>query len=417
MNKSQKTIVALFAVLGILLLIYFLWINTGEKSHQWYESYRADSDQPYGTLFVKKMLAGYRPDGHFIFNDKKSLADVLPGIKSKTDYVFIGQSLYLSVDDEDALLKFVMSGNDAIIASLEPPETMLEKFFPYECGYKITYHANDSDSVDLHFYHDTLQTKEHNRYAYRYGSKDEMYSWQYMANGIFCDSTKSVVPLGFQEPNRVNFLRLSYGSGNLYLHSNPLVFTNYFLLKPDKVDYAAVVFSHLRGKDVIWDEYSKVPMTGNKNAYNSPLYYILQQPNLKYAWWLLLATVLLYVFFAIKRTQRVIPILEIKTNTSLEFIQQVSALHFQNGDHLDMARKKMKYFFYFIRSKYGIQRKATFNEVQVLELAEKSKVNEADVRTIFRQYEIIEHNSTYNIPAYRLVDLYYAIDNFYKNCK
>jgi hypothetical protein len=60
---------------------------------------------------------------------------------------------------------------------------------------------------------------------------------------------------------------------------------------------------------------------------------------------------------------------------------------------------------------------SSFGEGQILKLAGKAKVHEGDVRTIFNQYEIIERNSNYAIPAYRLVDLYYAIDNFYKNCK
>jgi hypothetical protein len=81
-----------------------------------------------------------------------------------------------------------------------------------------------------------------------------------------------------------------------------------------------------------------------------------------------------------------------------------------------MARKKMKYFLYFIRSKYGIHAQS-FKDEHMIKLAEKSKVSLGDVQGIFSQYSLIERNSYTNIEASRLLDLYFAIDNFYKHCK
>jgi hypothetical protein len=232
---------------------------------------------------------------------------------------------------------------------------------------------------------------------------------------IFCDKTP-VLPLGYQSSNQVNFLGVPHGKGHLYLHTNPIVFTNYFISKSENREYISGVFSHLGGKNIIWDEYSRMPFIQNNNSYNSPLYYLLQQKALKYAWWLMLISVLLYILFAAKRTQRIIPVLEAKNNTSLEFIQLISSLHYQNGNHLDMARKKMKYFLYFIRSKYGIQAQ-TFKDEHILRLSEKSKVDHAEVESIFRQYHLIEKNSNSNIDVNRLLDLYNSIESFYKLCK
>ena len=81
-----------------------------------------------------------------------------------------------------------------------------------------------------------------------------------------------------------------------------------------------------------------------------------------------------------------------------------------------MVKKKMKYFQYFIRSKYGIHTQ-TFTEGDIQKLSDKSKVNIGDVHTIFNQYRLIERNFANDIEANRLVDFYYAIEKFYKNCK
>jgi len=109
-------------------------------------------------------------------------------------------------------------------------------------------------------------------------------------------------------------------------------------------------------------------------------------------------------------------VLEVKSNTSLEFLNVISSLHYQNPNHLDMARKKMKYFLYFIRARYGINTQS-FAEEHVRRVAEKSKVDIADIQIIHDRYKVIESYSISNDESDRLVGLYQAIDKFYKNCK
>jgi hypothetical protein len=417
MKQSRTKIILIFLFLAIGLVLYYIF-KDGDKRYQWYESYRAGSSQPYGTSFIQKMLETYRSGNTFILNDNKPLKRLLDDVKDpgKTDYVFIGQNIFLDEESTIALANFMDQGGDVFIASLTPPEDIIGAVYFKDCDVGIEYESNQAASVDLNFFHDRLRIQKDPRYAFRHQAEDHPYSWSYVNDSLFCDSTKSIVPLGYQRDRGVNFMKIAVGSGNLYLHTNPIVFTNYFLTQPEKVDYASVIFSHLDGRDIIWDEYSKILFTGDNNAYNSPLYYILQQPSLKYAWWLLLLTVALYIFFAARRKQRVIPVLESKTNTSLEFVNLISRLHYKNGSHVDMARKKMRYFLYFVRSKYGIHAE-TFRNEQIHRLAEKSKVKVVDVEVIFRQYYLIEDKFRDNIEANRLAELYYAIDEFYKQCK
>jgi len=413
---NKRILIILFAVLGVLLLVYFLSDN--KKRYNWTENYHGTNDQPYGALFVRKLLESYRPEGSFFFNEKKPLSNVLgqDKYKSNTDYIFIGGTLHMDIEDTEALLSFVENGNDAFIACLEPPEKLIDRIYYTECDLPFAFESNRVRFVTMNFYHDTLKTEKGYTYSKRIGLADMQAPWRSFDDELFCEGATAISPLGYQQEFGVNFARLQWGKGYFYIHTNPLVFTNYFLTKEKSVDYASSVFTHLRGENIIWDEYSKLPFMGDKSGPDSPLYYVLRQPALKYAWWLLLVTVLLYVFFAAKRTQRVIPVLEAKSNTSLEFINLVSSLHYQNANHLDMARKKMKYFLYFVRSKYGIHTPA-IGEKQIANLAEKSKIPLPEVQMIFTQYELIERNSAYNIEAGRLVDFYNAIENFYKHCK
>jgi hypothetical protein len=425
MSKSsgkQSGIIIALVVLVVVLVIALTYLGvfgSTEKQYQWYTTFKATSDQPYGTKFMSELLKTYRPGGKFTYNDKKPLHELLDSVRTDkpTDYIFIGQSLYLSEKDDDALRSFVSAGNNAFISSTSAPDEFIAWIYDTdECSAELDYKEPYADFVELNFFHDTLRRDRGYIYRFRMGNKDMTYNWSWLNADVFCDSTRSIVPLGYIAPDHVNFLKIPYGEGNVFIHTNPLVFTNYFLTKKDKMAYVSGVFSHLDGTDVIWDEYSKVPIRRDVNDYDSPLYYILKQPSLKYAWWMMIGFVILYVVFAARRTQRVIPIVEPKANTSLEFVKLISSLHFQNGNHLDIARKKMKYFQYFIRAKYGIQTQHS-REEQIKRLAEKSKVNEQQVRSIFEQYDVIEKHAHYNTAQDRLVDFYYSIEYFYKHCK
>lgn len=416
MKNNRPLIIGLFIVLGIVLVLYFA-NSSNPQRYQWNENHRADSDQPYGVMFLRKLLESSRPAGGFVFNDKKPVKEALAGIATGTDYVFVGQSLYLDAADQDTLLHFIEKGNDAFVASLEPPAELMARIYNAECTEAITFEEIKFVTVNMNFYNEGLKTKKGYYYAYHYLDTDQPYFWNFVKPDVFCDSTQAVAALGYFENDHVNFFKLPYGNGNLYVHTNPLVFTNYFLVNETKLEYVTAVFSHLHGKNMVWDEVSKVPFLNNSNDdHSNPLYYILQQPALKYAWWLMLLTVCLYIVFVAKRKQRIVPVLEPKTNTSLEFVNLISSLYYQNGNHLDMARKRMKYFQYFIRSKYGIHIQSPTEDL-IMKLAEKSKVNASDIKLIFDINAAVENESYYNITAHRLEELYNAIERFYKQCK
>lgn len=418
MKQRKVMIIVVIAFISMATGFYYIFLNAPVR-YQWFENYRSSSEEPYGAAFIFQMLKSYRPEGDFLFNEKQPLRKLLADVHdpASTDYVLIGHNIFLDEESTLALSRFIEAGGNAFIATLTPPGQILSSTYYHECGLPIEFVERRTEKVSMNFFHGDLETSRGGPYAFRIGTEHFPYSWDFISETVFCDSTRTLTALGYQDGDHVNFIRIKAGKGNLYVHSNPLAFSNYFMIKEENMRYASGVFSHLNGEHLIWDEFSKIPLPGaHNNAYNSPLYYILQQPSLKYAWWLLLATVMLYVVFGGKRKQRIIPVLEPKRNTSLEFVNLISQLHYKNGSHLDMAQKKMKYFLYFVRSKYGIHVEK-FQEEHIRRLSEKSKVQFKDVDVIFSRYYLIEERFRNNIEANRLVDLYDAIENFYKQSK
>jgi hypothetical protein len=415
--KKNTILIGLFSVLVALLITYFYFGRNDKKSFSWNENYKADSDQPYGTLFISKLLESYRPGEKFIHNDTIPLSTLLAkdSIDHPADYIFIGSELLLSDEDVQSLLDFIHSGNDAFVATSFLPYALVDSIFRAECENEMFLTDHLSPSATLNFYHPSLHSAKGYEYTYKPGSQVRAYKWMALQSDVFCDSARSLVALGHFDDDRVNFFRLPFGDGNLYIHTNPIVFTNYFIRLQDKIEYAESVFSHLRGKTIIWDEYSRSHFTPDETESN-PLALIMQHDSLKYAWWMMLVSAILYTVFTAKRKQRIVPIREEKINTSLEYVKMVSALHFENGNNKDIAIKKMKYFLYFIRSKYGIQH-VQLTQDQFKRLAEKSQVAPDHIESIFSQYQKIEKNPYETIGAHQLVTLYNAIDHFYKHCK
>lgn len=143
--------------------------------------------------------------------------------------------------------------------------------------------------------------------------------------------------------DQANFIKAKFGKGTIYVHCEPLFLTNYYLLKTGNVKYAQDVFSYLDGKETLWF------VESNTKVSNFFMRFILSKPALKYAWWVLLGGLALFVFFNAKRKQRIVPIMEPLKNTSVDFVKSIGNLYLQEGDFHDMMAKKAQYFLNRVR--------------------------------------------------------------------
>ncbi len=142
---------------------------------------------------------------------------------------------------------------------------------------------------------------------------------------------------------QTNFIKIPFGKGHFYVHSEPLILTNYYLLKPSSQKYVEDVFSYLPNRKTIWFT-EKESMVSS-----SPMRFILAKPALRYAWWLFLGGLLIFAIFNAKRRQRIVPIIEPLKNKSVEFVRSIGNLYLQEGDFHDMMNKKAQYFLHKIR--------------------------------------------------------------------
>ena len=149
-----------------------------------------------------------------------------------------------------------------------------------------------------------------------------------------------------------NFIRVNYGEGGIYLHSNPMAFTNFFLLDSVNGDYYQRALSFLPpDTNVVWDEYLKSGAEGQRTLFRV----IFRYPALKWAYILLILGTILYVLFRTKREQRPIPVIRPLENRTLEFVSVVSSLYYKQRDHAAIANKRINSFLEEVRYYYKLR--------------------------------------------------------------
>jgi hypothetical protein len=427
MKLSKRILVLGLCFLAILLLLA-LFFSKGRSRIDWRENYKEDSREPYGLNVVKGLLNDYFINGELIIIED-SIKGTLPTTADVGNYIFIGEALYMDSTDLRYLLDFVKAGNTAFIASKTIPFDLMFHIYYEECpeAYWDDYYSFADTLVHLNFRHPGLQTDTAYKYQYLVNHQVKPYYWTYIEDDFFCELENGLLPIGYVNDSLVNFARRKMGDGYFYLHTIPLAFTNMQLLDDQGLAYVSSAFSHLQQGDIYWDNYSRVPewlgrrrnqgqyYSGNRSlSSDSPLQYILGQPPLAWAWYLLLALGLLYLLFRAKRKQRMIPVVEPNTNTSLEFITTIGRLYFLQGSHKKLALQQMKFFLVFIRDHYFLNTRELDSEF-IERLATKSETNPELINKILLLYKNIESSSF--VSENTLMEFHQLLDEFYRNCK
>ena len=367
-----------------------------------------------------RCLKEYYPDHEFNSIRKPLHKTFDSTLTDLSNYVYIGNYLYLDSTDTDALLEFVSDGNNAFISSWDISYNLMSQLLVDWYDLEII----EDSTFCLDFFHPDLSQSGTFELTYYYDSEVMMKALSYIDSFILLDSTNNLVELGYFEPQYLNFIMLPHGKGAFYLHTTPIAFSNLNLVERSGLAYSEKVFAHLSPGDIYFDEYSrpqKVEFSSSggsgsspRNFQTSPLSYILSQDSLKWAWWLLGLTVIAFIVFRAKRRQRIIPVLESNSNTSLEFIETIGNLYYQQNDHKKLVKQKMKHFLAFIRNRYQI---ATNQEEEVIisKIVQKSQIPEKDVSSIFKQASAIQGVAM--VSSDTLIFFHQSMERFYQNCK
>lgn len=207
-----------------------------------------------------------------------------------------------------------------------------------------------------------------------------------------------------------------YGKGEVIFVSSPLLFTNYGMLEGNTFVYIFRLMSYLADLPVYRTE-AYVKTDAMLVAEQSPFREFIKRPPLRWALYLALLGVVLFMIFTARRRQRVIPIMSKPANRSLEFIQLIGTLYYQRKDHVNLVRKKFKLFAEELRKTAGVDiSDVNTDDGEYLLLAEKTGMNSDRLKKVIRQIRLVLHSEG-NISVEEMRSLIDAMDTIVSHAK
>ena len=323
MNKTFK----LFGIIFVVVMIILALLDVNKSgSTDWRKNFELDKKTPFGLFVFNNEVK------HLLKNKlKKTTASPYDYFKKNDSLqrnILIVQS-EIDLESWAKILQKIESGSDALIIAED-------------------FHPEVADSLGFSVVTSSFRLQNIIRLTERKFYRDSIIIDRAPTNQGFAFIQKNHQILGNAQfdGGKVNFIKINKGKGHLYLLAEPLVLTNYYLLKPGNERYVEDVFSYLPDRETVWF----LGENGSATESRSPLNFILSKPALRYAWYLLLGGLLLFVIFNAKRKQRIIPVLEPLKNKSVEFVKSISNLYLQEGDFHDMMAKKAHYFLSRVRT-------------------------------------------------------------------
>ncbi len=309
------------------------------KPIDWSPTYQNDDKIPFGTQALFELLPDALPQSS-LQTVRLPIYNFLGESKfsGRSNYVFICQEFKADSIEQLRLLDYVKRGNTVFISAYTIPESLGDTL-----GFKAD--LKEQDEADTTLRQNLVNPQLQKAGGYNFFHDDGR-------NFLVIKKPKNSIVLGRNARKEPVFIRVQFGKGTFFIHNLPLAFTNYYVLDTKTADYAFKAFSYLPAQQTYWDEYQK---QGRFNEDQQSIFrYIRSQPALNWAYYLILIGLLAYAIFAGKRKQRIIPVIEAPQNTSLDFVKTVGRMYFQQGDHDNLARKKIQYFLADIRERYGL---------------------------------------------------------------
>ncbi|MEM6865694.1 MAG: DUF4350 domain-containing protein [Bacteroidota bacterium] len=374
MDRRSKIILGVFflVILGIIITEV-----VRPRPINWRPSYTNTDKIPFGcyvlynelpTLFKNSDIQTSYENPYDVLISRDSLNT------QKSGFVFINNFIYFEEQETLKLLDYVDQGNTVFIAAGD-----FGRFLSDTLNIKLlSDYALEETEAKLNLTHTDLKKAS---YSYERGmlythftSLDTLNSQvlghiEYTKRNVLQNKPDEYI-------KAPNFIRIKFGRGTFLLNATPQAYTNYYLLK-DNQDYAANTLSYLDEQEILWDNYKK----SGRVVVTSPMRFVLTQNSLKWAYYLTISGLLLFVVFKAKREQRIIPVIKPLENSSVEFARTVGALYYQNRDHADLIHKKVTYFMAYLRNRYHMEL-SHISEKTIRELAAKSGKDKKEVKKL-----------------------------------
>lgn len=364
---------------------------------------------PYGTWYAYEELKHLFPQAKSELNKRSpehhngwvSNFEDPTAVRPRSAYIVIAPTVWMEDEELDAILEYVGKGNHVFLSAIDFSTNLLDslKLIPARgSGY-----ANAGDSLTV----SVLNPETSEKTQYTYPGKQ-------LDNYLSRLDTNYTNILGYDYAGRPNFVRFTYKSGgSIAVHFAPTSLTNFFLLHKDNKSYYDNALSYLPEdvRLIEWDDYYRLKGPSSGKAKFSAFQWLIKQPPLAIALWLLLLLFLIIYLFESKRKQRIIPTIVPPKNASLDFVKTIGRLYYQRRDNKNLVGKMIMHFLDHVRTKYNVNT-SSLDEQFEHRLAYKTGIDAARVKELIEYIKVMEARPMISDEA--LMEFNKRLENFYK---
>lgn len=373
-----------------LMLVYLIAQFNRPNPVNWSTTLSYNDKIPYGTYVFYNRLKDIFPGAKVKHITKSPYDAFTHGSLTGGSYIIIAQNATFSKIDFEEMVKYINAGNSIFISAFSF-DGYISDSLKLETGTEY-----DKKNPTLNFTNPLVKKAA----GYKF---DNNISSQYFSK---FDTVKATT-ISQNQYGQSNYLRFKFGKGNLFLFANPQILTNYSLLKPNGAEYPAKVLSYLPvTENIYWDLFQNHDVLIDQ----SPMRVFFDNPGLQWAYYISLASLLLFVLYEIKRRQRIIPVIEPLKNATVEFVSVVGKVYYEQRDNSNIAAKKIVYFGEHLRNVFGL-RAGNYTSDFVVNLTNKTGIEEALARDLVAHINYMSHQS--HITDNELIVLNQLIEKFY----
>jgi hypothetical protein len=387
-------------------IVLFLIVKlTSPKQYDWTVSLEHDNKDPFGAYALHALLPSQFKSVR-LTTSNQTFYEFKDSLQKKETVFILASNFSGDKEDTEALLDYVGKGATAFISAQyfwgKFADTLnvstSDYFFADANAMQAgkTYSASDSSS--LRFANHALDSTR--TYFFK---RDNIHNYFETF-----DTTRTTI-IAWNDRHKPVSLKVQWGDGHFILNSTPIAFTNIYLMRSEHLaEFAGKMLSYLPERNVYWTEFYQV---GRRES-ATPLRFVLTNEPLRWAYYLTLGAILLFMIFEAKRKQRIIPVIKPLANTTLEFVSTIGNLYFQKGDHKDIAEKKIQFLMEQIRAKYWLHT-TRIDDVFLTSLASKAGKSLEEVMILFKTIKTI--SSQPSVSAEQLMDLNQKIEKFHES--
>jgi hypothetical protein len=385
-------------IVSIAILFFLLYWSNKDKDirYSWNPTFDTTDKQPFGAYALDKMLSSsWKKDYHHSYESIQNLCSDTSNIYY--NLLIIANKFQINQYEYEILYKYIEKGGSALIVAnefspdIEIPFNLRTKF--YISWSEFLVQLNEKQPSELvQFTAPNLKNetcKIPMSAVNRYFESLDTIAYEYHDSVFVISEIRDTSKLADKNSRKILSLRYQIGEGNLILACDPLLFTNYGILNDSINAYVWNHLAYLQDRPLIRTEYYEAGSQGAKNQ--SVFRVILSERPLKWAFYLSLICIAVFMIFTAKRKQKAIPVIKPPANKMLEFVRSIAGLYIQKNNNADIILKKQIYWGDELKRKYGID---IINEPHDYDfykrVAAKTRTDVDEVRRLFIDLGVVD---------------------------